>query len=81
MRNNVHWSYQPICESVFDPELGKYDTYGIRASRKTPEGWELIEFIHDVTTEKELVKKMARLFNIHQLSPIHLREVLIDMLP
>ena len=42
---------------------------------------EPVEFIHDVTTDYLLVKKMEELFNRYQLYPIHLRDAIEDMLP
>lgn len=64
-----------------DPELGRYDTYGIQAKKKVIRGWEQIERIHDVTTDRKFASLLVSLFNQHQLSPIHLREALEDMLP
>lgn len=50
-------------------------------ARKINSVWEPIEFIHDVTTDYLLVKKMEELFNRYQLYPIHLRDAIEDMLP
>ena len=49
--------------------------------RKINSVWEPVEFIHDVTTDYLLVKKMEELFNRYQLYPIHLRDAIEDMLP
>lgn len=78
---NMNWYYQAIAESMNDPELGQYDTYGIQAKKKVIRGWEQIELIHDVTTDRKFAYLLASLFNLHQLSPIHLRDALEDMLP
>ena len=51
------------------------------AARKVNSVWEPVEFIHDVTTDYLLVKKMEELFNRYQLYPIHLRDAIEDMLP
>lgn len=51
------------------------------AARKINSVWEPVEFIHDVTTDYLLVKKMEELFNRYQLYPIHLRDAIEDMLP
>lgn len=64
-----------------DPELGRYDTYGIQAKRRVLHGWEQIELIHDVTTDRKFADLLVNLFNRRQLSPVHLRDALEDMLP
>ena len=73
------WNYQPITETRYKPGFGQYHTYGIQASRKTVRGWEQIELLHDVTTSSRFAEKPAELFNLYQLSPIHLRDILEDL--
>lgn len=80
MKSNMPWRYLAIPETMDDPELGQYDTYGIQA-KKVIRGWEQIELIHDVTTDRKFANLLVSLFNRRQLSPIHLRDALEDMLP
>lgn len=75
------WNYETIKELLYAPGLGHYFTYGLLAARKINAAWEPVEFIHDVTTDYLLVKKMEELFNRYQLYPIHLRDAIEDMLP
>lgn len=75
------WNYETIKELLYAPGLGHYFTYGRLAARKINSVWEPVEFIHDVTTDYLLVKKMEELFNRYQLYPIHLRDAIEDMLP
>lgn len=75
------WNYETIKELLYAPGLGHYFTYGFLATRKVNSVWEPVEFIHDVTTDYLLVKKMEELFNRYQLYPIHLRDAIEDMLP
>lgn len=75
----LDWHYQAVRELRDDPEIGQYLTYGIRASRRTMRNWEQIELLHDVTTEGPVAEKLAELFTLHQLSPIHLRDVIEDI--
>lgn len=75
------WSYETVKESRHGPELGRYLTYGLRAWRKTEAGGEEVDFIPDVTTQPRFAELLAELFNRCQLSPLHFREVLEDMLP
>lgn len=81
MKSNISWRYLVIPETMDDPVLGRYDTYGIQAKRKVIQGWEQIELIHDVTIDRKFVSLLVSLFNRCQLSPIHLREALEDLLP
>lgn len=71
------WNYETIKELLYAPGLGHY----FLAARKINSVWEPVEFIHDVTTDYLLVKKMEELFNRYQLYPIHLRDAIEDMLP
>ena len=61
------WNYETIKELLYAPGLGHYFTYGLLAARKINSVWEPVEFIHDVTTDYLLVKKMEELFNRYQL--------------
>ena len=70
-----------MAETMCDPLLGKYRTYGIQANGKTEEGWEPVQVVHDVSTELQFAERLSDLFSLHQLSPIHLRDVVEDMLP
>lgn len=81
MEGNEVWHYQAVRESRHDPDLGQYLTYGLRAQRKTGSGWEEIELIHDVTTHFGFAKRLSELFNRHQLSPIHFRDAVEDIIP
>lgn len=81
MKEHTNWDYQAIEETLNDPLPGEYRTYGIQAKRRAVHGWELIELIHDVTLEADLAQKLAHLFRQYQLSPLHIRDVLDDMLP
>lgn len=51
------WNYETIKELLYAPGLGHYFTYGLLAARKINSVWEPVEFIHDVTTDYQLVKK------------------------
>lgn len=81
MKEHKNWDYQVIEETLDDPLLGKYRTYGIQAKCRAVHGWEQIELIHDVTLEADLAQRLALLFSQHQLSPLHIRDALNDMLP
>ena len=77
----MNWHYQVIAESMNDPELGQYVTYGIQVKTGAPWGEEQIKQIHDVRTDLQFVSLLVDLSNRHQLSPVHLHDALEDMLP
>ena len=68
--------YQPVKEVRLSPELGRYLTYGIRALGSP--GSEVT--VHDVTTRDRSAQRLARLLNTSRLSPIHLRDVVEDLI-
>lgn len=78
---DIFWNYQAVQEVQYRSELGWYVTYGIRASKKTVQGWEWIEWVHDVTTDRRLAGRLAETFRRYQLSPVHLREAILDKIP
>ncbi|MGM9521502.1 MAG: DUF6514 family protein [Oscillospiraceae bacterium] len=75
------WNYRVMEETIDHPEFGRYITYGIQVGCETEHGWEPMDTLHDVTTDSCIAKLMALLFNSCQLSPVHLREVVGDLLP
>ena len=75
------WAYVMLPETCSSPELGSYLTYGIQILRKTERGFEVLEHIHDITLEAALAKQLTELFFRNQLSPVHIWDVLADMLP
>lgn len=78
---NGTWSYQAVKETGYNPELGEYCTYGIRACKITAGSWEQVDLFHDVTVSPSLAEQLAERFSLYQLSPIHLKDVIEDTLP
>ena len=78
---NIIWNYLTVFETFNDPQAGSHQTYGMQISRKTETGWKPVRFIHDITTESQLARQLEERFNLYQLSPVHLLDVLSDMLP
>ena len=75
------WHYCIIEEMQDSQILGRYETYGISVSVQTEQGYREICQLHDVTTSHQLACILVERFNQLQLSPIHLREVVEDLLP
>ena len=55
-------------------ENGKYDTYGIALR-----GYDEVQ-IEDISTDKKFVQYLIRLCNQYQVSPVHLFEVVQDVM-
>jgi len=67
--------YIVVKENLYHPDLGEYCTYGIQMK-----DGEYIDIIHDISTCGRTVINLAELFNRFQLSPVHLFDVVTDML-
>lgn len=74
--NLSSWQYGVMSENCRHIEIGKYHTYGIEVN-----GREYAEILHDVSIDRETVNRMVGLFNEYQLSPIHLKDAVTDLLP
>lgn len=72
----LRWNYSVIPETGHCEEVGRYETYGIEVA-----GPGLRHTVHDVSVYKEVVNAMMERFNQYQLSPLHLEEAIIDLLP
>jgi len=73
--------YRAVREVLWSAELGKYRTYAIRAFARREGRWRSECILHDVSTDRDFVAALARKFTLHRLSPVHLRDVVDDMLP
>ena len=70
------YRYHIVEEYVFNPEIGRYRTYGIEliASDGTT------DYISDISVCKMDIERMVADFNRYQLSPVHFQEAVEDML-
>lgn len=68
--------YTIVQEELYQFELGKYHTYGIQVI--TPE---YTDILHDVSTCEKTVEYIVELLNCHDVSPVHLHDIVMDMLP
>lgn len=71
--NLPDWNYCVISKKIYT-DLGECSTYGIGLS--APNAMTL----HDISTCKETVVNMVELFNKHQISPAHAKDVVEDMI-
>lgn len=73
----VYFPYESIGRL---PEIGKYITYGIRGMRKRSHGWACEVDIEDISTDGHFVRCLAETCTRMELDPIHLRDVIEDVL-
>ena len=76
--NQMH--YHVILEIGFSKDQERYHTYGLQAEETGSYGNNTLAVIHDVTTDFALAKHMAKMFNKHQLSMVHLYEAVEEAL-
>lgn len=70
--------YVPIKTFLSDPELGPYYTYGIRVLELTADGCIEKSFVPDVSPDEKITSRICYLSTKHQLSPLHLMDVIDD---
>lgn len=89
MRQNVcdnslqrsKWHYIMTKECRISEEGETYTTYGLQVEGWIQERWSTLRTIHDIALNQKFVEELARKFNALQLSPIHIFDVLEDLLP
>lgn len=69
------WMYCIEPEKLHHPDLGEYSTYGIRIVSSDD-----MEILHDVSVCENSVNYIVKMINQYHLSPIHLYDVVVDML-
>lgn len=73
------YEYLTVKETLNTPEFGEYTTFGIKiAERKENAEPEAILFISDVSLNQALVESITERCTEHQLSPIHIFDVIED---
>lgn len=70
------FQYLPVENKAISPYLGPYRTFGLRVLRSGEE----VMVLPDVSTDFAFVLRLAGLFTRKQLDPLHLAEVLEDLL-
>ncbi len=69
----MSYTYKCIEQNLFDENIGNYITYGIEIT----EGNKIID---DVSCDKEKANKIIKLLNKHQVSPIHIYEIIENLI-
>ena len=73
------FEYLPVEQDLELPDIGICHTFGLRVLRHGRETEELA-VLPNISTDSAFVLQLARMFNRNQLDPIHLSEVLEDLL-
>lgn len=74
------YRYLPVENEVVSPYIGHYRTFGLRVLRTGERGDEEIMVLPDVSTDFGFVLRLASLFTVKQLDPLHLLDVIGDLL-
>ena len=54
--------------------------WGLLVQKRRGEAWETLKVTPDISCDEAFVKGLARLFTEHQLDPVHLCDLLYDLL-
>lgn len=74
------FQYLPIQNELFSPEIGTYQSFGLRVLRVRDGRDEEVMILPDVSTDFSFTLRLASLFTEKQLDPIHLVDVLLDLI-
>lgn len=78
--DDAKFFYQPEREFCVHPIIGTYIGWGIKAYVYTDEQWSVAGVLHDIATDREQVAGMAERLNRNQVQPVHLMDVVEDLL-
>lgn len=72
--------YLPVENEVRSPYIGLYRTFGLRVLRSEKNIDTEVMTLPDVSTDFEFTLRLASLFTRKQMDPLHLLDVLEDIL-
>lgn len=73
--------YLPVEEHHSSPELGEYQSFGLRVVESAQQQDDRdVMYLADISTDFLFVLHLAQLLTQHQLRPIHLLDVIEDLL-
>jgi hypothetical protein len=78
---NAPCRYRIVSEILASYDCDKYTTYGIQAVFECDERLIVYSTVSDISTDRIQVAEMVEIFNEYELSPLHLMDVIEDMLP
>lgn len=71
-------SYETVRETRYLPDVGRYFTYGIRATRKVQLNQTEVLHVSDVSSNRRKVEALVESMNHNHLYPIHFLDVVED---
>ena len=77
LQDQVQYIMQPKIR--YTPETGSFVSYDIAAYDCYTDG--IVETVRSVTADRNFALQLVEKFNRCQLSPCHLRDAILDMLP
>lgn len=80
MRQNAVYRYFPVEHTCASPDADRYRVFGLRVLRSEDGEEEEVMLLPDVSTDFAFTLRLASLFTRKQLDPIHLLDVLEDIL-
>lgn len=69
----MSYTYQCIEQELHNKDIGNYITYGIEITEENI-------IMNDVSCNKEKAENIVKLINEHQASPIHLNEIIDNLI-
>lgn len=75
--STLYYSFEKL---LYTTDIGQYTGYGIRALRQDSGNWKCVDEIVDISCEEKTVKRLAKWCTELELDPIHLYDVVEDML-
>lgn len=66
--------------SFYLPEIGAYQSYGLNVVAEQAGAETLLAVVEDISVDKAFVQALAEMFEQGQLEPIHLMDVLENVL-
>jgi len=69
----MSYNYKCIKQSLFDKNIGNYITYGIEITDENI-------IVSDVSCNREKVNEIVRIINKYQASPIHIYEIIENLI-
>lgn len=74
------FQYLPIEKEINSPYIGYYKSFGLRVLQREGEEDQELMVLPDVSTDFEFTLRLANILTKNQLSPLHLPDVLEDLL-
>lgn len=71
------YKYRIVREKAYHPDIGAYHTYGIAVR----ENGTILQTQHDVSVERAVAKSIAVVCAEEQVEPVHMEDVIADLLP